>query len=147
MKFRPDFVTNSSSSSFIFAFKDEADYKEFIEACKDQGFKNVKNLVKNHRDDKNINKEETINFLRNCMTREFEDATGIRENNPAYEEELEKYLNKYDFYRKKKTINKSDIIVTGQIWDNYDDDLYFAYAVRNGLLDVFPWCLLSYNIG
>ena len=51
-KQRNGFVTNSSSSNFVLGFKDEDDFLEFKEYCKENGFKKVYKLVKHLRNGK-----------------------------------------------------------------------------------------------
>ena len=47
MKYRNDFVTNSSSSSFILSFKDKKDIKEFIERCSNLAYDSLLELLVN----------------------------------------------------------------------------------------------------
>ena len=47
MKIRTDYVTNSSSSSFILAFDNDRDYKDFCESCEWLDYEQLGDMVKN----------------------------------------------------------------------------------------------------
>lgn len=46
MKIRTDFVTNSSSSNFIFAFNSMKEFNEFVEYCEEYDYQMIAELVK-----------------------------------------------------------------------------------------------------
>ena len=52
MKVRTDFVTNSSSSSFVLVFKDEYEYKEFDDECYDSGYEEFFTLANRNKTSK-----------------------------------------------------------------------------------------------
>lgn len=47
MKIRRDFVTNSSSNNFVFAFKSLTDYQDFKDYCEEYEYQAIEELVEN----------------------------------------------------------------------------------------------------
>ena len=54
---RNDFVSNSSSSSFIVAFKNEKARKDFAEYCKNSGYGKISDIMYEHIKDKNYQQD------------------------------------------------------------------------------------------
>ena len=78
MKMRSDFVTNSSSSSFVLAYRDEDELKTFYQACEDWEQNELANFVREciqsqSPDYCDRKRNEIIEFLYMVKTRELED--------------------------------------------------------------------------
>lgn len=168
MKIRTDFVTNSSSSSFILAFQDEKDFHKFTRECDDSNYEAVAKLIKHYRRRAEAPMEDikarAIADLRHWLTWQqsseyckqridqslsFSDRLIEEErlkNTPEYLEFMESVLANSRYAEYVERINNAEIVVHGTLWDSSGGVL--EYAIRHDLLRTFhPWFVYQEDIG
>lgn len=169
MKVRTDYITNSSSSSFILAFSDEKDYNKFKEYANWLEYNDFANLIETVRneytqDEMRANANE---FLRNyygykekkqMMREKFEGihfenyvdrikAENEYENSEEFQNKLKEKIEKTEYKEKKERLDQSDIVIETTVWDTNGGLL--EWAVRKGFVEseFYEWLLLQHNVG
>lgn len=172
MKVRSDFVANSSSSSFIMAFKDDdkwASYDYFANRCMDLDYIKFYNLIERlKKDPENTDKEKALELLYHCYSYDYkvellESLLNIKyyedyrayyaartelEQSEEFQDKVNAYLNQNEEYlNKKKQIEDADEIVQGEIWDSSGGLL--EWAIRNGFIEDNFWnnSIIVWNVG
>ena len=172
MKLREDFVTNSSSSSFIMAFKDDdkwSSYDYFAERCNDLFYDSFYDLIEGlQKHPENLDKEKALELLYLYYSYEYKfellDSLLKREDCASYQEycrrsreyqiseefkeKVKTHVNQNEEYlNKKKQIEEADFIVQGTIWDGSGGLL--EWAIRNGFIEDNFWhnSVIVWNVG
>ena len=169
MKIRTDFVTNSSSSSFILGFKDSADLNKMLVKCKDIGRKDIYDLVlklmkRQEEYTKGVLKGITDSFyIREYMDDiilvlhpeylDLDIVERIRLENICKETSefkdmlSEKLKSDKSYVRFTEKLGESSITIYGVIWDT--DDTEPENSIRAGLLreEFNDWLVMQYDVG
>jgi hypothetical protein len=172
MKIRSDFITNSSSSSFILAFKDDdkwSSYDYFAEYCMDLYYDSFYNLIEGlQKYPESTDKEKSLELLYWYYSYEYridlmdsllkrEDYTSYQEyfkakleleESKEFEEKVKLYVNQNaEYLDKKRQIEEADLVIHGKIWDSSGGIL--EWAIRNGFIEDNFWrnAVIVWNVG
>lgn len=172
MKGRTDFVTNSSSSSFILSFSNKEKYTSydgFLERCDYLDYKEFEKLIEHLKNNVgNTDKDDALKLLYDYYYNQYhwsvldesihkqdykhgKEYFAARDKFEKSDEFKEKVKSKIildpEYLEKKKQIEDANLVIQGMIWDS--DGGLLEWAIRNGFIeDNFSWNhVMTWNIG